>query len=534
MALATLAAIGGFSIQENRNLLDANRWIFHTHEVLETCGSLRGHLSDAGIARRLFLQGNKNQSSVFRGAASASLMDLNTLRRLTADNADQQRRLDRLEPIITARLALLDKSIAVHADIKNDEALQRDMTDQSARLLQQFTEGSREFEDAERELLRKRSDLAAESLRKTSRTDILLTLAVFGVIVMAAIALNRELSQRKKAERDLATQKSLLQSILDTCADPVVVADRSAKIILRNPAAIRAYGDALDRISEEVPRILGFYRSDETTHFSYHELPLWRALNGHHVDNLEMCLRPANQVKSRWVLASSGPLLDANANTQGGVVFYRDISDRKILESKLQKYAEQLECANLELQTAKAALECLACVDELTGLHNRRGFLLLADQSLKLARRSRKPFVLVFVDLDGLKQINDTLGHSEGNAAIRDAAMVLMDSFRHSDALGRLGGDEFAILLVDADASSTNIVKQRLMAKVEKLNGQADRPYVLSLSVGMLICEASVISTLEELLAKADVLMYDDKKRKRIARNIAAVKSAPESSGIPT
>jgi diguanylate cyclase (GGDEF)-like protein/PAS domain S-box-containing protein len=510
--------MGTLSIRENRNLLEANRRVLHTHEVLETSSSLRAHLSDAGIARRLFLQGSKDQAIVFRTASRASLTDFSALRNLTVDNTDQQKRLDGLEPIVEARLALLDQSITAHSEARHDEALQRNLTDQSTRLMQQFVERLRQFDNAERELLQRRSQSAAEGVQRTSRIDIGLILSVFCVIFMAAIALNRELLRRKQAEREIASQKSLLQSVLDTCTDPVVVADSSAKIILRNPAAKRSYGDALDRVSEDVPRVLGFYRSDETTLFSYQDLPLWRAINGERVDNLEMCVRPDGEGNSRWVLASSGPLLDLNAKSHGGVVFYRDVTDRKALESKLANYAQKLECANLELQMAKTGLERVALIDELTGLHNRRGFLTLADQSLKLVARSEKPFVLIFVDLDGLKEINDKLGHNEGDRAIRDAAMVLKDGFRYSDVLSRLGGDEFAILMVDADASSASIVKQRLLAKVAKLNAEKQRPYLLSLSLGMLVCDWKETSPVEALLEKADALMYEDKEKRKMTR----------------
>jgi diguanylate cyclase (GGDEF)-like protein/PAS domain S-box-containing protein len=518
LALAALIGMGWLSIRENRNLLEADRWVSHTHEILETSAAVRAHLSDAGMARRLFLEGNPRQAAVFRAASSATLADFQTLRKLTADNSAQQKRLDRLQPLVEARLAILDRSITAHGNSEKDEAFQKDLTDQSTRLLQQFVEQAHEFDNVEKELLGRRSEWASEGARKTSTIDFILTLSVFCFVLISVVALNQELLYRKRAERKIAHQNSLLQSILDTCTDAVVVADYSANIILRNPTAIRFYGNAQDRVSEDSPRALGFYKTDETTLFSLDELPLWRALNGHPVDNIEMCVRLPETSSSRWVLASSRPLLDGDSKPQGGVVFYHDITDRKTLEGKLAKYTQELECSNLELQMAQTALKRLALVDELTGLNNRRGFLSLAEQSISLARRSRKSFVLLFVDLDGLKQINDRLGHSEGNRAIRDAATILMDSFRYCDVLSRLGGDEFAALMVDADGSSADIIKQRLIAKVEKFNRAAERPYCLSLSLGMLVCEWSETSSLEALLAKADALMYEDKKQKGVTR----------------
>jgi two-component system cell cycle response regulator len=166
----------------------------------------------------------------------------------------------------------------------------------------------------------------------------------------------------------------------------------------------------------------------------------------------------------------------------------------------------------------QVALQQLASADELTGLHNRRGFVTLAAQSIKLAQRSQKSFALVFVDLDGLKTINDELGHGDGDLAITDAAYVLSDSFRHCDVLGRLGGDEFAVLMSDANEESARIVRKRLADKITKLNAKGHRPYTLSFSVGMLVCNPDEEAPLETLLGRVDALMYEEKKNKGVNR----------------
>ena len=210
-----------------------------------------------------------------------------------------------------------------------------------------------------------------------------------------------------------------------------------------------------------------------------------------------------------------------------------DVYKRQELENKLASYTEELKSSNVELQKAQIALEQLASADELTGLQNRRGFLALAAQSIKLANRSQESFALVFVDLDGLKKINDTLGHSDGDLAITDAARILSDSFRHCDVLGRLGGDEFAILMSDADQESGRIVKKRLADKVDKLNAEGHRPYTLSLSVGMLVCNSDEKAPLETLLSKVDALMYEEKKRKGANRDVWRGGEHPRSERRP-
>jgi len=525
-----LAVMGWLSLRESQNLAEADRWVSHSRDVLETSESFRSHLSEAGIARRVFLEGDSEQINVFNNAANASLADFNSLRHLTIDNQEQQKRLDRLEPLLHARLAVLEKSIAAHRLAPKNEFLQNQLTNQSTSILVQIAEQTREFQNVERELLRRRSGKAQDGAQRTSRDDTILSFFAFSFIVIATAGLNRELSRRKQTEQAIAEQRSLLQSILDTCNDAIVVADSTGKLILRNPAALRMHTDMVDRVGEEVPSKLGIYRSDETTLLPYQDLPLCRALKGDHVDNFEICLHPACEPEVRWALASSRPLL-SEAKILGAVVFYRDITERKELENKLANYTEELKSSNVELQKAQIALEQLATIDELTGLHNRRGFLALATQSIKLARRSQKPFALVFADLDGLKKINDTLGHGDGDLAIADAARLLSDSFRHCDVLGRLGGDEFAILMSDADENSSRIVKKRLADKVDKLNAKGLRHYTLSLSIGMLVCDSDEETPLEALLGRVDALMYEDKKKKGANRDAGRGGNAFAQSG---
>jgi CHASE3 domain sensor protein len=128
IALAALAGMGWLSLRESQNLTQADRWVSHTRDVLETSESFRSHLSEAGIARRLFLQGNSKQIDVFKTAADATLADFKALRNLTTDNQEQQKRLDRLEPLVQARLAVLEKSLAAHRLAANDESLQNNLT----------------------------------------------------------------------------------------------------------------------------------------------------------------------------------------------------------------------------------------------------------------------------------------------------------------------------------------------------------------------------------------------------------------------
>jgi len=157
----------------------------------------------------------------------------------------------------------------------------------------------------------------------------------------------------------------------------------------------------------------------------------------------------------------------------------------------------------------------MALTDELTGLRNRRGFLLLADQAWRLARRTRVLCRLLFIDLDGLKHVNDTQGHQVGDALLMDAARVLNSVFRETDVIGRIGGDEFAVLELMDQTESTAARSQRLQEKIDEFNRVAGRTYRLSMSIGAEDLPAAAESSIDVLLSRADLAMYGKKQEQR-------------------
>ena len=169
----------------------------------------------------------------------------------------------------------------------------------------------------------------------------------------------------------------------------------------------------------------------------------------------------------------------------------------------------------VERHHTKELLRSLSLEDDLTGLYNRRGFRTLAEQQLKLARRQKHPQLLLFADLDGLKQINDTLGHDAGNRALVEVARLLESVFRESDILARVGGDEFAALLDAEDGAAGHHLAHRLNTRLVELNRAPGRSYPLSLSLGVAVCDPEHPLSLDELIRQADRAMYDEKHRKK-------------------
>ena len=165
-------------------------------------------------------------------------------------------------------------------------------------------------------------------------------------------------------------------------------------------------------------------------------------------------------------------------------------------------------------------LRMMAVRDELTGLTNRRGFLTLADQQLKLAHREKLPLLLVFIDMDGLKAINDKLGHAVGDRALVDLGDVIRETFRESDVIGRLGGDEFVALVREGSPFRDDGVIERLRAHITAFNESGDRAYLLSASIGVARYDPDEPITVSQLLNRADTVMYEQKHKRHRRVNV--------------
>jgi len=171
----------------------------------------------------------------------------------------------------------------------------------------------------------------------------------------------------------------------------------------------------------------------------------------------------------------------------------------------------------IERNHSRVLLQQLSFNDELTGLLNRRGFLSMAQQQLKVAQREDWELVLLFADLDSLKNINDNFGHTEGDKALMAIASILKQTFRTSDLIARLGGDEFIILALNAPATGVQTMTTRLKSNLKHHNSQ-NRYYQLSVSIGIAQFDPNQVTSLEEMIVEADKALYENKRKKRAAQ----------------
>lgn len=205
------------------------------------------------------------------------------------------------------------------------------------------------------------------------------------------------------------------------------------------------------------------------------------------------------QSEGRWIhLEGKGRVVSRGAGMRVCILNSHDVTHRVKLEEELRS---------------------LSLRDELTGLHNRRSFVACFEQQVKLAQRAnKKGLSLLFIDLDGFKGINDTLGHKVGDHALIETAQLLKTTFRDADVIARLGGDEFVVFLSDrVEDTHVENLKKRLYDGVAAWNAQENRRYRLAMSVGIIHHDPKERRTPEQLLNRADELMYKHKRERKLA-----------------
>jgi diguanylate cyclase (GGDEF)-like protein len=171
-----------------------------------------------------------------------------------------------------------------------------------------------------------------------------------------------------------------------------------------------------------------------------------------------------------------------------------------------------VRCAGKQYRL-QAELGNLALTDELTGLCNRRGFMAIAERQLKIGRRTGRGILLFFLDIDGMKEINDSYGHGEGDLTLKRVARALKMTFRDSDVVARLGGDEFAVLAIEASDNSEAAIRTRLAEDLKAVSS-GERRFAIKLSLGAVRINVCSSASIGEWMVRADQAMYEQKRRR--------------------
>jgi diguanylate cyclase (GGDEF)-like protein/PAS domain S-box-containing protein len=193
-------------------------------------------------------------------------------------------------------------------------------------------------------------------------------------------------------------------------------------------------------------------------------------------------------------LLSSSCIKDDNGNILAKVGVVRDITEIKEAQKKLQVYAT---------------------MDILTGALNRRAGLVILEKQIQLCKRNKWDLTICYIDVDGLKDVNDTYGHQEGDDYILFVTNVLKEIIRESDGLCRLGGDEFLLMLPECDVPKADMVLKRIVKSLDEHNARNSKPYKISFSYGLVKYDFDEQPKIGRLIAKADMEMYKHKNKKK-------------------
>jgi diguanylate cyclase (GGDEF)-like protein/PAS domain S-box-containing protein len=299
------------------------------------------------------------------------------------------------------------------------------------------------------------------------------------------IGILRDITQRLQAEKELEQLRTFSESISQTMTEGLVLTDSDGRFTFVNPAAAQMLGYTPGEMVDQ--QVLSFVPKDQ--HATVRRADEKRAKGI--ADRYELAFMRKDGTR-RTFLVSGGPRVQG-AQFGGTMAVLTDITDRKHMEEEIR---------------------ALSLHDDLTGLYNRRGFLTLGEHSLKTATRMKKTVALIYLDVDNLKKINDTGGHKMGDRALVEIGFILKKSFREADIIGRLGGDEFAVLAMESTTMNAEQLTRRLQDRLELFNARSSSEvgFTLAASMGVTTREPDRPDAIGELLSRADLLMYEQKR----------------------
>jgi diguanylate cyclase (GGDEF)-like protein/PAS domain S-box-containing protein len=294
----------------------------------------------------------------------------------------------------------------------------------------------------------------------------------------------------------LHTERTHLTTLLDAMADGVLLVGNEESVIHCNKAFLGLFGLL------SAPSLVG--QAAAIACQRYREQFLEPDRFGDRVTELKQqrtaSFREMLPMADGRVLERDYVPVAAQGKDLGHLWIYRDVTERERARSSLGQQRDN---------------GSLSHVDELTGLHNRRGFIDLARAQLDEAVRAQRAMLVIFVDLDGLKQINDRFGHQAGDRALFEFAALLRATFRERDLVARLGGDEFVVLVTDAAGVGATELVARLSIRVEQHNGRGRRDFSIAFSNGVSTFDPAEPEPLEVLLSQADARMYAQKRLRK-------------------
>jgi len=485
LMLAILLAVGFVSYRNTRKLIRDSNLVAHSHEILDELEGTLSSIKDAETGQRGYIiTGDEEYLQPYKAALPTIDQHIERLRQLTASDPEQPRRLADLEQEVAARLRVMTEVIELRKTGGFPAAERTVSSGRGKRMMEDIRRTVAEMTDRENRLLERRRTESNASARSTTITLALLGALLLGFLPAGFLVIRRDIKKRRRVEEALRESEERSNYLIEHANELIYRTDGRGNLVFVNPTCT------------------------ETLGFSEEEL-----VGRHYLSLIKPEFREATEKYYLRQLVKKIPnaYLEVPVMTKDGREIWLGQNTQLVLEQGSIVGFQAIARDITERRHALEELQNLSLKDDLTGLYNRRGFLTLAEQQLKHAERSDEQSVLVFADLDGLKQINDRYGHQEGSNAIVKVAQILKETFRASDIIGRLGGDEFTVLATVASTERAEAIKTRLQQKLRAVNARHNLPYDLSLSIGIALLDPHTKLSIDELIQRADAAMYEHK-----------------------
>lgn len=328
---------------------------------------------------------------------------------------------------------------------------------------------------------------------------------LLGLVVSSAILTNYLAQQREEFKRS----KEFLQSAIDAIADPIFIKDVQHRWIVLNQAFCQFSGYPLEQLLGRSDRDI--FPLEEAEIFQEQDRLVFQT--GRSRESEEHLTDARGKTYS---IATKRSLHKDAAGNLFLVGVIRDITERKRVEEELRRTTVELSRSNEQLKLSRDRLHRLAYYDSLTGLANRKLFYESLNKSLEWAKQNNRLIGLLYLDLDGFKQVNDTLGHDFGDLLLKAAAGRITNCVRNSDLVARLGGDEFTVILPGIKCvEDVVIVARKILQTLSQPFMLEGHTIAVTASIGSSLYPRDG-QTPEILIKKADMAMFG---AKRLGRN---------------
>jgi len=469
-------------------------WVTHTRQVIFELNETESLLKDAETGQRgLLYTSDVKYLAPYNLAIVQVQQHIDRLAQLTADNPREQARIPELRSLTEAKLAELGQTISLHFSNRPEEARAMVLSDEGFVAMSKIRNLIAEMEQEETTLELSQTVTLRKSIRVTIGFIYFASLLGGLSLIFLAYFILVEMNLRENHLHEIWRREEWFRVTVDSIGDAVVCTDSQGNVTLLNLVAERLTGwshpEAKGRSMDEVFRLV-----DPATRIAIAN-PMRDAVQHNRTGHLPLnCILIRRDGCEVFIEDTAAPIHNRSGEITGSVIVFHDVTTARAL-------AEQILHASQH--------------DFLTGLPNR---LLLNDrlgQAIALAQRHNNHIALLFLDLDGFKHINDSLGHLIGDKLLQSVAGRLKQEVRTPDTVSRQGGDEFVLLLQEVERpEDAAVTARRVLQAVAQAHSIDQHDLFVTASIGVSMYPEDGLNA-ETLLKNADTAMYQAKESGR-------------------